>query len=420
MSQWLEKALARAEAIDDWLSPKRKQSLALLQKTPWPSRKVEAWRFTPVRALEEAEFGNVEAQTPGLEAIANLNSVDLVFSNGVFDAAQSSSEWPQGLRVSLFSEAEGSDREAANELFASVKPEHHIFGLVNDVLADGVLIQVDDGAQIQQPLRIVHKVSAGADAHARVLVRIGAGARLTVIEQVTGNEHSFNTSFAEYAVGDDAELEHYRFALQSDAAMSVGGSHFRLQNRSQLNSTVVGFGSELSRLDVDLLHCGEHAMAQMNAIYLLKGNEIFDLHSNVEHTVPNGTTEENVRGIVADTARAVFNGRIHIHRYAQKTLAELNNRNLLLSDKATVNTKPELEIYADDVRCAHGATVAQIDTRALYYMQSRGIPAKQAQVMLNFGFINELVEQMPNAALAEWLRPQLSERFAAMNVQDSK
>lgn len=421
MSQWLEQALVRAEAIDDWLSPKRKQSLAQLRSTPWPSRKVEAWRFTPVRALEQADFGGVEAKAADVERIANLDSIDLVFSNGVFDAAQSASEWPEGLHVSTLGQVEGSDRELANELFASIKPERHVFGLVNDVLArDGVLIQVDEGAQIQQPLRIVHNVSAGADVHARVLVRIGAGARATVIEQTSGDEHSFNTSFAEYAVGDDAELEHYRFALQSDAAMAIGGSHFRLQNRSQLSSTMVGFGSQLSRLDADLLHCGEHAFAKLNAIYLLKGDELFDLHSNVEHIQPNGTTEENVRGIVADSARAVFNGRIHIHPHAQKTLAELNNRNLLLSNKATVNTKPELEIYADDVRCAHGATVAQIDTGALYYMQTRGIPAKQAQVMLNFGFINELVEQMPNAALAEWLRPQLSDRFAAMNVQDSK
>lgn len=418
MSQWLEQALVRAEAVGDWLSPKRRQSLALLREAPWPSRKVEAWRFTPVRALEQAELKGAETAPPAIESIPNLDSIDLVFSNGVFDEEQSSSELPAGLRISTLSQMQDSDRELVQELFASVKPEHHIFGLVNDVLArDVVLVKVEDGAQISKPLRIVHTVSAGAEAHARILVSLGAGSKATVIEQLTGSEQSFNTSFAEYALADDAELEHYRFALQIGSAMAAGGSHFKLQKRSQLNSTLVGFGSDLSRLDADVLHCGEHAFAKLNAIYLLQGNELFDLHSNVEHRVPECTTEENVRGIVADQARAVFNGRIHIHRYAQKTLAELNNRNLLLSNKATVNTKPELEIYADDVRCAHGATVAQIDKRALYYMQSRGVPAKQAQVMLNFGFINELVEQMPNEALAEWLRPQLSARFAAMNVE---
>jgi Fe-S cluster assembly protein SufD len=164
-------------------------------------------------------------------------------------------------------------------------------------------------------------------------------------------------------------------------------------------------------------YAGEFSQANLNAIYLLDNHEIFDLHSTIEHAVPNCTTEENVRGIVADHARAVFNGRIHIHRDAQKTLAELNNRNLLLSATAEIYTKPELEIYADDVRCAHGATVAQLDKKSLFYMQSRGISKAQAQIMLSFGFINELVDKMPNQPLAEWLRPQLRERFAQMEVR---
>jgi Fe-S cluster assembly protein SufD len=133
--------------------------------------------------------------------------------------------------------------------------------------------------------------------------------------------------------------------------------------------------------------------------------------------MPNGTTEENARGIVGDKARAVFNGRIHIHRDAQKTLAELNNRNLLLSRRGVINTKPELEIYADDVKCAHGATVAEIEEEALYYMLTRGISRSKALVMLNFGFIQELINDVPNVAVREWLAPILSERFAQMEVK---
>ena len=133
--------------------------------------------------------------------------------------------------------------------------------------------------------------------------------------------------------------------------------------------------------------------------------------------MPNGTTEENARGIVGDKARAVFNGRIHIHRDAQKTLAELNNRNLLLSRRGVINTKPELEIYADDVKCAHGATVAEIEEEALYYMLTRGVSRSKALVMLNFGFIQELINDVPNVAVREWLAPILSERFAQMEVK---
>ena len=170
-------------------------------------------------------------------------------------------------------------------------------------------------------------------------------------------------------------------------------------------------------MDVDIIHAGEHANAKMNAIYLLAEGEFFDLHSTIEHAMPNGTTEENARGIIGDRARAVFSGRIHIHRDAQKTLAELNNRNLLLSRRAMINTKPELEIYADDVKCAHGATVAEIEEKALYYLLSRGIKRSKALVMLNFGFIQELVNAIDDESIRTWLLPMLSERFASMEVK---
>jgi len=168
---------------------------------------------------------------------------------------------------------------------------------------------------------------------------------------------------------------------------------------------------------MDIIHAGEKAISKLNVIYLLDGRELFDLHSSFEHTAAHGTSDQNIRCIVADHANAVFNGRIHIHRDAQKILASMNNRNLLMSDDAQVNTKPELEIYADDVRCAHGVTIAEIDEEAMFYLQSRGISRSDAQVMLSFGFINELVDQMPNIAIADWLRPQLRNRFANMEIR---
>ena len=293
-----------------------------------------------------------------------------------------------------------------------------MFGLVNDALCQhGIFINVEAGVKIDTPVRIVNMASQNVDAHTRVVVKVAEGASATVIEQGFGDTESLTTAFAEYDLADDAHLEHYRFAMFTGKAKQLGGSHFKLHNRTTLNSTMVGYGSELSRLDVDIHHAGEFADAKMNAVYLLAEGELFDLHSTIEHAMPNGTTEENARGIVGDKARAVFNGRIHIHRDAQKTLAELNNRNLLLSRRGVINTKPELEIYADDVKCAHGATVAEIEEEALYYMLTRGIPRSKALVMLNFGFIQELINDVPNGAIREWLAPLLSERFAQMEVK---
>ncbi len=424
MSDWLDQAVVRAEAVSDWLSPKRQASLALLRETPWPSRKTEAWKYTSVKVLErfESQAAANDASAKADELIrlneANLNSIDLIFIDGVLQPSESLKSLPAGLSIVSLAEASAEMQSWAAEVFANIKPQRHLFGLVNDALAaEGLVIDVAAEAVIEQPLRIVNVLTKGQEAHTRILMRLGTASKATLVEQYSGNEKSFNTGFAEFDLAAEAELEHYRFALQTGEALSIGGSHFNLADKAQLNSTLVGFGSHLSRLDVDVTHAGEHALAKLNAIYLLDGAEVFDLHSTIEHAVANGTTEENVRGIVAGESRVVFNGRIHIHRDAQKTLAELNNRNLLMSRDAEVYTKPELEIYADDVRCAHGATVAEIDPKALYYLRSRGIDKGQAQVMLSFGFINELVDLMPNQDLADWLRPQLRQRFASMNVK---
>ena len=419
MSEWLESAIARAQKIDDWLAPKRAHALELLVQTKWPTRKTEAWRYTPLRSVERTQAQVMPVQS-GLApvAISDLSAIELVFVNGKFDETQSTKELPNGLFVSLGSELNAAQKADALSEFSTIKPERHLFGLVNDVLAqDVVVVSVAKGVEITQPIRISSLLSQGAESHTRVQVTVAEGARLTVIEDTQSQGDTLSTAFVEYNIMADAYLEHYRFALQTGTNVAVGGSHFNLLNKAKMNSTIVGFGSDLSRLDTDIIHAGEFADAKLNAIYLLDGKELFDLHATVEHAVPNGTTEENVRCIVADRARAVFNGRIHIHRDAQKTLAALNNRNLLMSDKAEINTKPELEIYADDVRCAHGATIAEIDKQALYYLQTRGVSRAKAQVMLNFGFINELIDLMPNAALAEWIRPIIRERFAQMEVK---
>ncbi|WP_417560165.1 Fe-S cluster assembly protein SufD [Marinomonas sp.] len=419
MSEWLESAIARAQGINDWLAPKRAHALELLANTKWPTRKTEAWRYTPLRPVERTQAKVISDKIDLLPvAIADLSAIELVFVNGQFDQAQLTKTLPEGLSISLGGDLGSAQQADALSVFSTIKPERHIFGLVNDALAqDVVVITVAEGVEITQPIRISSLLSQGAESHTRVQVALAAASRLTVIEDVQAQGESFNTAFVEYNVAANARLEHYRFALQTGSNVAIGGSHFNLHDHAKMNSTIVGFGSDLSRLDTDIIHAGEFADAKLNAMYLLDGKELFDLHATVEHAMPNGKTEENVRCIVADRARAIFNGRIHIHRDAQKTLAELNNRNLLLSDKAEINTKPELEIYADDVKCAHGATVAQIDKQALYYLQTRGVSRSKAQVMLNFGFINELIDLMPNAALAEWIRPIIRERFAQMEVK---
>lgn len=417
MNNWLENTLSQAQEIDDWLTPKRSQSLAELINRPWPNSKTEDWRYTPINRISQAKLeSTIEKPAVLPPNIPELDAIDLIFVDGNFDQQASTQTLPIGLTITQLSD--GRDTDWALDSFNSTKPKRHFFGLVNDALAtQGCIIDVVANADIKQPIRIAQSFNLGSQSHTRILMRLGNNAKACVIEQLHGDQLSLNTSFAEYQIADNAHLEHYRLALQGSDAISVGGCHFKLGESSKLNCNLVGFGSQLSRVDMDVIHSAEHSDAKINVIYLLDGKEVFDLHSAIEHTKPNGTSEQNIRCIVADRAHAIFNGKIHIHRNAQKILAEMNNRNLLMSNNARVDTKPELEIYADDVRCAHGATMAEIDEKSMYYLQSRGIKRSDAQVMLSFGFINELVDLMNNQAIAEWLRPILRQRFSNMELR---
>jgi Fe-S cluster assembly protein SufD len=421
MSQWLSKVIDDAKGVDDFLAPMRQQALVKLKADGWPKPRDEEWRFTPLSSVKERVL-NANDDAPASEyevpKIDGLEAIDLIFVDGVLHTDVSELSLPKGLSIVSIGAAPAKAQEKISALFGHIKPTRHVFGLVNDALCEqGVYIALEENCEVDIPLRVVNIAAQERDAHTRVLVNVGKNSRLKVIEHGTGSSNSFTTAFAEYVIGEDAHLEHYRFAFFTGAAKQVGGSHFSLQARANLNSTFVSYGSELSRIDVDIIHAGQHANAKMNAIYLLAEGELFDMHSTIEHAVPNGTTQENARGIIGDKARAVFSGRIHIHRDAQKTLAELNNRNLLLSRRALINTKPELEIYADDVQCAHGATVAEIEEKALYYLMSRGIKRSKALVMLNFGFIQELVNGINNEPIKEWLLPMLNERFTNMEVK---
>jgi Fe-S cluster assembly protein SufD len=284
-------------------------------------------------------------------------------------------------------------------------------------LADGIFMQVDANARVEEPIHLVWLTSARQTAFTvsqRLLVVMGTNSSARLVEQFgcAGTGSAFTNGITELVLGDGAHLYHHRLHLEQAGAMHIGGVHARLEKDSTLNSFHLALGSELKRIDIVVDHQGPGAHCEMNGIYLLRGKEHVDYHTCIEHAVPHCTSDEVFRGIIDDQASAVFNGRIHIHPDAQKTNAQLSNKNLLLSARAEVNTKPELEIYADDVQCAHGATVAQLDPETLHYLRTRGIPRDEAEVMLSYGFINEVVEKIHLEALRDFLRPLLARRFA--------
>lgn len=427
MSELIFKAaeLAKKTKGPEWLETTRELGLARWQQAQWPTRKTEHWKYASLRAFSENDyFGGASPQAQSINSdlyqIHGLNSVSLVFVDGVFHKELSSDRFPLNAEITLFSEAQGQHQEIIEKhLGSAIDLDKNIFARFNTAeLNEGLLIHIKRDQKIDQPIQIVHVSTQGEAAFTsqqRVLVVAERHSESTVLEHFVSTEasqNSFTNTATEMVLKEGAKVNHYRLNLEQEDIVHVGNVSVNLRANATLNSFVLGLGSKLKRIDFKVNHQGSGAHCEMAGVYLPKNKQQIDYHTCIDHAVPHCTSNEVFRGIMADESKAVFNGRIHIHPDAQKTFAEMSNRNLLLSDKAEINTKPELEIYADDVRCAHGATVSQIEEKALYYMQSRGISRKEAEVMLSFGFINELISGISHEPIQNLLRPMLAHQFS--------
>lgn len=412
-----------------WMHAIQERGRALWQAQTWPGRKTESWRYTNLSKLERAElFTQTLTDTPKLDvaeiieqrAVALPQGQRVVLIDGIYSAEHSTAELPQGLTVTAFSNAnETQARLLAERLGSIVETEKHYFIAQNEsLLRDGLLIQVAKNVQVSAPLNLVCVNTASLkNANVRVFVDLAENAKLDFIEHFicldeNTESESLMLACTELALAEGAMLNHYRLNMHAEPCFHIGGVHAALNKLATLNSFYLALGTQLTRVDVTVKHLGEGSHTNMHGVYLPRNSQHVDFHTNLEHCVANTTSNEVFRGIIGDSARAVFNGRIHIHPQAQKTNAQLSNKNLLTSQRAEVDTKPELEIYANDVQCAHGATVARLDEKSLHYMLTRGVSEEEARVMLSFGFINELIQKIQLQAVQDTLRPILAQRFA--------
>ena len=415
MADVLQGLLTEPDAAPAWLEQQRKLGRERWQATATPTRKTEAWKYTSLRALDRPFEAAVPGESPDT-TLPEFGGSRLLLVDGFLKESQL--DLPEGVSLLRFSEADDAQAEQiARYLGHVVDGERHLFANLNAAnLEDGFFLHISADADMKAPLHILNLCSDREPAFSvnqRLLVVVEANARGAVVEHFAGESNaSFSNGITELVLGPGAHLTHHRLHLEQGGAMHIGGVHARLDRDSHLDSFHLALGSELKRIDVVVEHAGPGAHCDLNGIYLLRGHEHVDYHTCIEHAVPHCTTDEIFRGIIGDEASAVFNGRIHIHPDAQKTRAELSNKNLLTSNEAEVNTKPELEIYSDDVQCAHGATVAQLDEGMLHYLRTRGVSREEAEVMLSYGFINELVDNLSLDPVREYLRPLLAARFA--------
>ena len=413
--------LATQQKSLTWLADLRSQAANDWQNVQWPTRKTEHWKYTSLASLQKTSLTLVNSTAATIDwksevEFIDVDAVRLVFVNGVFDAANSTN-LPEN--IVRFSQANLAQQKVIEQYLGKVVDgSQHLFATLNSAwLDDGILVYVPRNQTLARPVYVVQISTAGEQTlsvNQRLLVVLEDSAQAEIIEHFVSTSEQQNSvvnALTEVVVGDNAQLQHYRLNMEEENIQHLGAVHVNLLRNARMRGFTLALGSKLKRIDYQINHRGQGAELNLQGLYLPRNNQMVDYHSNVQHWVPHCTTSEVFRGIIADSAQAIFNGRIYIHKDAQKTLAELSNKNLLTSNKAEVNTKPELEIYADDVKCAHGATVSQLNATALYYLQSRGVSRTEAEVMMSFGFINELLEQISEVAVHDYLFPRLAALF---------
>ena len=400
LPEWIA-AAAAAAAGPDWLLERRRTGLEHFAAVGFPNRRVEDWKYTDLKRVTRRSFSFAGTTALKAPAIGGLDGPCMVFVNGRMAHAEG---LPEGV-VTPLSAAVAADQPACRELLGLVAdPQRHRFAALSAALfADGVLIDLPAGTELEEPLRLVF-LAGGADAPAldvpRILIRAGANSRATVIEHYpAATGESLSLAVTELALSDGARIEHYRLQEAGADAYHLGVLAARLERDATLVSHNLSVGGRIARLDLDAELRAPGARVEMNGLYVVRDRQHADSHTRVDHAVPHTSSDQLYRGVLDGNSRAVFNGKAIVRPGAAGTDAIQSNANLLLSPGAEVDTKPELEIYADEVKCAHGATTGQLDTNALFYLRSRGIDEETARSLLTFAFADTVLARMPLAPL---------------------
>jgi Fe-S cluster assembly protein SufD len=336
--------------------------------------------------------------------------VEAKLDRAAAEAPELASPAPVGVHVRSLRDVIHSQPELLEgKLDLAGAPEH--FAALNTALFDdGLWIDVPAGTVVEHPLEIVHASGGPGVAYPRVLVTVGQSAELSLIETYsTGDVDQLTNSVVEVELAPNSKVSHVR--IHENPGLQVGRVDVRQAADSRYRSTVITLGGALLRFDVRCLLRGKGAECQLDGAYLVEGEDHVDHHTLVEHQAPNCRSDQTYRGIAAGKGTAVFDGIVVVHRDAQKTEAHQENRNLLLSESATVHTKPHLEIDADDVVCSHGATVGALDEDQLFYLRARGVPEDLAHSMLTFAFLEAIIDRVAHDETRKRMREALLARI---------
>jgi len=403
----------------------RKSAISNFSDLQFPTTRDEEWKYTNISPLLKHTFVPSQKSPEDYDVKVNQFLFDkmehslIVFVNGMYSKALSKiKDLPKGVIVKSLAEAIKEDSPIVKKHLGKYADfKGHIFtSLSTAFVNNGAFIYVPDGKIIEDPIHVLFLSIAEKNkifVQPRNLFVAGKNSQSTIIEHyVSINEDIyFTNSVTEIVTEENAFVDHVKLQEESGKAYHIGRMDVHQERNSNFVSHLISFGAEISRNDFNSRFNDEGGESMLNGLYLIEGNQLFDAHTLIDHAKPHCNSHEHYKGILMDSSRGVFNGKVIVRKDAQKTNAFQENNNILLSDNAVVNTKPQLEIFADDVKCSHGATIGQLDNDAMFYLKSRGIGIDAARAILIHAFASDVVRYIKINAVRDYVESILKKKF---------
>jgi Fe-S cluster assembly protein SufD len=417
----LERELGEAKRLP--IHRLRKAALKRFTELGFPTLRHEDWRFTNVAPIAKIPFklaGAGDARSITLKMLEQAGfyvggAHRLVFVNGFFAPHLSAVQaLPAGIIVASLAEAlKTRPNEVEAQLAKYAKFQDHAFASLNTAfLRDGAFISIPRGKVVDEPIYLLFLATndgEGSVAHPRNLIIAGESSQAKIVESYAGLEDEvyFTNAVTEVVAGENSVIDHYKLQRESREAFHIATLQVQQSRSSNFSTHYIGLGGALVRNEVRVVLDDEGCTSTINGLYMASGRQHMDNHTVLDHAKPHCASHELYKGILDGRAHGVFNGKIFVHQDAQKTDAKQTNQTLLLSEDAVINTKPQLEIYADDVKCTHGATVGQLDEEGIFYLRTRGIGLEQARSLLTYAFANDIVDRIKIEPLRTQLEREL-------------
>jgi Fe-S cluster assembly protein SufD len=416
-----QRAVAQVPAQPRWVLQARESAIAQFERLGFPTTKLESWRFTSVAPIAERSFAvatdGVATLDRKLTAPLSGNPALAVAVNGRFVPQLSSMKaLPKGIQILSLEEALASNPALVEPYLGKLTlTQTNAFTSLNTAfLRDGIVILIAPHVVLETPIELVFASIAEGSAsvsHPRLLVVAGEGSQATIVERYVGSGAAFTNAVAEVWLGAGAVMDHYKLQEEPADSFHIASMFVHSARNGNFSSHALTFGGGLVRNEVIAVLDGDGIDCTLNGLYVGRAKQLIDNHTTIDHAMPHCGSHEIYKGILADQSRGVFNGKIIVRPDAQKTDAKQTNKALLLSDEANINTKPELEIFANDVKCTHGAAIGQLDDDAMFYLRSRGLSVADSRAMLIRAFAGDILNRVKVAPVREYLEGLLTARL---------